>query len=80
MNMGNMLTKEGVPFSANSPLPRATPRPLLRRYIRRALAAHNNGWEAMNMWTAAVLTAAVRGVDVDTINTVAVIWLVARVL
>lgn len=52
----------------------------LYRRIRRAIAAHNNGWEAMNMWVAAVVLARLMGVSTDTMNITAAFWLVSRVL
>lgn len=49
-------------------------------YLRRAYSAHQNGWEAMNIWMAAILLARVVGVDSDTMNTVATVWLGSRLL
>ncbi|CAM9868327.1 unnamed protein product [Ectocarpus fasciculatus] len=47
-------------------------------YVRRAYAAHQNTWEAMILWSAAVLLAKSTGVDVDVMNNTAAVWLAAR--
>ncbi|CAM9270382.1 unnamed protein product [Pylaiella littoralis] len=47
-------------------------------YVRRAYAAHQNSWEAMILWSAAVMLAKVTGVDTDTMNASAAVWLAAR--
>lgn len=46
--------------------------------MRRAYAAHQNSWEAMILWSAAVMLAKVTGVDTDTMNASAAVWLAAR--
>eukprot|EP00904_Undaria_pinnatifida_P007226 jgi/Undpi1/3633/HiC_scaffold_16.g07003.m1 len=49
-------------------------------YIARAYSAHQNGWESMNLWVAAVLLAFVTGVDEDKMNAVAWVWLISRIM
>lgn len=49
-------------------------------YVRRALGAHNNGWESMILWTSAVLSARVVGVSSTTLNATAAVWLASRIL
>ena len=56
-------------------MPRCRP-----RYIARAYSAHQNGWEAMILWVAAVLLAAVMEVDEDKMSAVAAVWLISRVM
>lgn len=50
------------------------------RYIARAYSAHQNGWEAMIVWVAAVLLAAVMQVDEDKMSAVAAVWLISRIM
>jgi uncharacterized MAPEG superfamily protein len=47
---------------------------------RRAHAAHQNSFEAFAFFAAAILVAALRGVPPRTINELAVLWVVFRIL
>lgn len=46
----------------------------------RAVAAQQNGWEALAMWAPAVLVAHIAGAGHETMNLVAAIFVTARVL
>lgn len=54
-------------------------RAFLRR-IARSYSAHQNGWEAMSLWVAGALLASISGVEESSINAVAAVWLVSRIL
>lgn len=58
--------------------PRGAPSSFLCRYVRRSYAAHQNTWEAMILWVAAVLMAKVMDVDEEKMNWVAGAWLACR--
>jgi uncharacterized MAPEG superfamily protein len=47
---------------------------------RRAHAAHQNSFEAFAFFAAAILIAALRGVPPHTINELAVLWVVLRII
>lgn len=49
-------------------------------YVRRSYAAHQNTWEALILWVAAVLFAKIMGVDEDQMNCTAAVWLTCRVI
>ena len=58
------------------------PRACLARlggYRARANAAQQNSWEALAVYTAALVAASIAGVDHGTVGTVAAVFLVARV-
>lgn len=48
-------------------------------YRARAHAAQQNSWEALAVYTAALVAASIAGVDHSTISTVAGVFLVARI-
>lgn len=50
----------------------------LASYVRRSYAAHQNSWEAMILWTAAVMVAKAMDVDEDKMNCSAAVWMCAR--
>ena len=50
------------------------------RYVRRSYAAHQNSWEALILWVAAVLFAKIMGVDEDQMNNTAAVWMTCRVV
>eukprot|EP00903_Cladosiphon_okamuranus_P010502 g9933.t1 len=49
-------------------------------YVRRAYAAHQNSFESMILWSAAVMLASTRGVSTSRMNLNAGVWLAARVV
>lgn len=49
-------------------------------FRRRAIAAHLNGFEAFPLFAAAVIVAKVEGMPQDPVDTLAVAWVVLRVL
>lgn len=48
-------------------------------FRRRALAAHNNAFEAFPLFAAAVIAADVQGMPQDIVDTLAVVWVLLRV-
>ena len=52
----------------------------MRRYIKRTYAAHQNSWEAMILWTSAVLMGKAFGVGEEQMNTSATVWLGSRIV
>ncbi|CAM9270922.1 unnamed protein product, partial [Pylaiella littoralis] len=74
----------GVPLKNESPRGQPDSKEVTMKdtdgYIRRTYAAHQNSWEAMILWTAAVLMAKAFGVDDGLMNTTAKVWMISRVV
>eukprot|EP00752_Nemacystus_decipiens_P010954 g9735.t1 len=74
----------GVPLRNEAPRGQADSKEVAMKdtggYIKRTYAAHQNSWEAMILWTSAVLMGKAFGVDEAQMNTSATMWLVSRVV
>ncbi|CBN74015.1 conserved unknown protein [Ectocarpus siliculosus] len=77
-----LQVKSGVPLSNVNPREQVESKDVAAKdthgYVRRAYAAHQNSWEAMILWSVAVLFAKSTGVDAGVMNKNAAVWLAAR--
>ncbi|PHV11963.1 MAPEG family protein [Chitinimonas sp. BJB300] len=72
-------TEDGTPSRYNNYAPRAQ-QAKFEGFRARAVWAHNNAFEALPGFAAAVLVAAQVGVAVETINIAAIVFVCARIL
>ncbi|CAM9139141.1 unnamed protein product [Scytosiphon promiscuus] len=74
--------KSGAPLQNSRPREHAESKEVAAKdthgYVRRAYASHQNSWEAMILWSTAVVLAKVTGVEESRMNTTAAVWLAAR--